>query len=199
MQKEYFTPDKYTSRTISMSFLKANIVGTLFPVPLAVIFVVLFGWTETCRKTPGVSMKVDLHFFLWLLLFYVACFLLITLHELTHALFFLSGCENRWKSIRFGIKAATPFCHCKEVLSLSVYRYSLMAPLWVICAPLAAAALITGSLFAFFAAVIMIFGSGGDLAILWSLRKYKGKHSFVWDMEDTVGCIVYEPIQSKDI
>ena len=90
------------------------------------------------------------------------------------------------------MKAATPYCNCKEVLSLSVYRKSLMAPLWMICLPLAAVAIITGNLFAFLAAVIMIFGSGGDIAIFWNLRNYIGKNAFVWDMEDAVGCIVYD-------
>ena len=191
MNKELFTQDKYTQHTISMSFLKANIVGTLFPIPLVALFVFLFGWVEFSRNRTGFSFEVNGQFLLWLLVFYAAVFLLIALHELVHALFFLHGCENRWKSIRFGIKSATPYCHCKEVLPLNLYRHSLLAPLWFVCVPLAAAALLTGNVLVFILAVIMIFGSGGDLAIFWSLRKYKGNRTYVWDMEDAVGCIVY--------
>ena len=191
LNKELFSQDKYTEHTLSMSFLKANIVGTLFPIPLVSIFVIMFAWVEYSLNRKGFSISWNAQFLLWLLVFYASAFLLIALHELVHALFFLRGCENRWKSIRFGIKSATPYCHCKEVLPLNLYRHSLLAPLWLICLPLAIVALLTGHGLIFLLTVIMIFGSGGDLAIFWSLRKYKGNRTYVWDMEDAVGCIVY--------
>ena len=46
-----------------------------------------------------------------------------------HALFFLKGCELGRKSIVLGNKFATLYCHCDEVLSISIYRQSLLAPL----------------------------------------------------------------------
>jgi hypothetical protein len=197
MNKELFTQDKYTIRTISMSFLKANIIGTLFPIPLAALFVFLFGWLQFSRNSEGFSFEVNGQFLLWLLVFYVGVFLLIALHEFVHALCFLPGCENRWKSIHFGIKSATPYCHCKEVLPLTIYRNSLLAPLWLICLPLAIAALLTGNVLVFCLTIIMIFGSGGDLAVFWFLRKYKGKRTYVWDKDDAIGCNIYEPLNDE--
>ena len=60
--------------------------------------------------------------------------------------------------------------------------------------PLAAASMLTGNILLTFLTVSMIFGSGGDLAIFWMTRKYAGKTTYVWDMEDAVGCIIYERI-----
>jgi len=44
----------------------------------------------------------------------------------------------------------------------------------------------------------MIFGSGGDLAIIWMIRKFRSKTTYVWDMDDQVGCIIYEPIENPE-
>ena len=199
MRKEDFKPGLYSSHSIQMSFLKANLVGTLFPLPLVFVFSALFLWLNHARTGAGFSFTVDLNFLLWLFLFYVFMFLLIAMHELTHAFAFLAGCENRWKSIHFGIKSLTPYCHCEEVIPISIFRRSLLAPLWFIALPLAAAALITGSLYVFFLAVILLFGSGGDMAIFWSIRKYRDKQIRAWDIDDAVGCIIYVPLDMSSI
>ena len=191
-----FLKEEYRETTKSMSFLKANIVALLYPMPFVVLYIVLFALSESVRrKSEGtISSGNLLELLLWLLFYFAAFFGLIVLHEFIHALFFLKGCDYGWKSIVFGVKSATPYCHCSEVITLNIYRQSLLAPLWAVCVPLAAASMLTGNILLTFLTVSMIFGSGGDLAIFWMTRKYAGKTTYVWDMEDAVGCIIYERI-----
>ena len=191
-----FLKEEYRETTKSMSFLKANIVALLYPMPFVVLYIVLFALSESVRrKNEGtISSGNLLELLLWLLFFFAGFFGLIVLHEFVHALFFLKGCDYGWKSIVFGIKSATPYCHCSEVITLNIYRQSLLAPLWAVCVPLAAASMLTGNILLTLMTVSMIFGSGGDLAIFWMTRKYAGKTTYVWDMEDAVGCIIYERI-----
>jgi hypothetical protein len=187
-----------------MSFLKANLVALIYPLPFVLIFVAAYFASDALR--PGSSGGIFLSFsgnifllFFKLLLYFAAFIVLVALHEGIHALFFLKGCEFGRKSIIFGIKSATPYCHCEEVLAISVYRQSLLAPLWLICIPLAAASCMTGSSLIFLVTLTMIFGSGGDLAIFWMIRRFRSKTTYVWDMEDQVGCIIYEPVESPEI
>ena len=196
MNKDMFLKEEYRETTKSMSFLKANIVALLYPMPFVVLYIVLFALSESVRrKNEGtISSGNLLELLLWLLFFFAGFFGLIVLHEFVHALFFLKGCDYGWKSIVFGIKSATPYCHCSEVITLNIYRQSLLAPLWAVCVPLAAASMLTGNILLTLMTVSMIFGSGGDLAIFWMTRKYAGKTTYVWDMEDAVGCIIYERI-----
>jgi hypothetical protein len=198
MNKDIFMKTEYRETRKSMSFLKANLVAVLYPVPLVILYVAIFV-LATENRWPGQGDSVSFTVsafepFLWLLLYIVSFFGCIVLHEFFHALFFLRGCDYGWKSIVFGVKSATPYCHCKEVMPVSVYRQSLLAPLWAVCIPLVAASMITGNVFLMLLTVSMIFGSGGDLAIYWMIRKYPGKTAYVWDMEDAVGCIIYEQL-----
>lgn len=198
MNKDIYLKDEYRATTKSMSFLKANLLAVLYPAPLAAVYIVLFMLAMANRLSGnGESFSFTLNLmdiFLWILSYFAAFFGLVALHEFIHALFFLKGCDYGWKSIVFGFKSLTPYCHCSEVVSMNIYRQSLLAPLWAVCVPLAAASMITGSMPLFILTISMIFGSGGDLAIFWMGRKYAGKTTYVWDMEDAVGCIIYERI-----
>jgi hypothetical protein len=198
VNKDIFLKEDYRETTKSMSFLKANIVALIYPAPLAAIYTALYLFVVSNRwNGNGEINTFTLNFIdilLWLLFYFAAFFGLVVLHEFVHALFFLKGCDYGWKSIVFGIKSATPYCHCSEVISLRVYRQSLLAPLWAVCVPLAAVSMFTGNSLIFLLTISMIFGSGGDLAIFWMSRKHAGKTTYVWDMEDAVGCILYERI-----
>jgi len=186
-----------------MSILKANLAALVYPLPLAILYIAAFlaaiqlktniaaGFFFSFGGSPAILL-------LYMLLYFAGFFLLVVMHEIIHSLFFLRGCEQGRKSIVFGVKYATPYCHCKEVLTASIYRQSLMAPLWAICLPLAAISFVTCNTLIFLITLSMIFGSGGDMAVFWMIRKFPGKNTFVWDMDDEVGCIVYEQILSEE-
>ena len=90
-----FLKEEYRETTKSMSFLKANIVALLYPLPFVVLYIVLFALSESVRrKSEGtISSGNLLELLLWLLFYFAAFFGLIVLHEFIHALFFLKGCD----------------------------------------------------------------------------------------------------------
>lgn len=203
MDRSKLSETQFRTVKHSMSFLKANIVSLLYPLPLVVLYIVAAIIITGARAaaapdgerfvSPVDSMMENPLVFL--LFYIVSLFVLIVLHELTHAFLFLRGCEHGWKSIKFGIKSLTPYCHCKEAVTVSVARQSCLGPLWSVCLPLAIVSLIAGSFWLSLLTVVMIFGSGADLWIVFKMRHYNGKKCYAWDMEEEVGMIVYEPIE----
>ncbi|MBN1775685.1 MAG: DUF3267 domain-containing protein [Clostridiales bacterium] len=203
MDRSNLSETKYRTHKHSMSFLKANVVSLLYPLPLAVLYIgaalavsgaraaalpdgeVFVSSLDSMMKNP----------FVFLLFYIVSLFVLVVLHELTHAFLFLRGCEHGWKSIKFGVKAFTPYCHCKEAVTVSIARQSCLGPLWSVCLPLAILSFFVGSFWLSLITVVMIFGSGADIWIVIKMRHYDGKKCYAWDMEEEVGMIVYEPIE----
>jgi hypothetical protein len=200
MQKSVFSEEFYEIKKYKISFLAANVFAFLYSLPFLILFAVMFITAAAIKgaMNQGVPIFQDIDYSLLTLgIFIVISFALVVLHELLHALYFLPGCENGWKSIKFGVKSLTPYCHCEEVIRVAQYRKSLFAPLWFICLPLAILASLSGNLLVIFLAVTMIVGSGGDLFIAYALRKYPGKTTSVYDLVDEIGCEVYLPRASK--
>ncbi|NLW88442.1 MAG: DUF3267 domain-containing protein [Clostridiaceae bacterium] len=188
----------YKSTKITMSFLKANTVSLIYPIPIVVLYIAIAFFFHVQRPDTVTSnfVSIRLESILWSLgLYLVGMIVLIVLHEFLHALFFLKGCENGWKSIKFGVKYLTPYCHCKEATTVSIARQSCLAPLWAVCLPLGVVAVATDLYFLHLLTVVMIFGSGADLWVVWKLRPYNGKTCYALDMEDEIGMTVFEPTQ----
>ncbi len=189
----------YRSQKITMSFLKANTVSLIYPLPIVLLYLAIVFFVESLRMAGFAATDQAADAFgisdIWLsfLLYMVLLFVLIVLHELTHAFFFLRGCENGWKSIKFGIKALTPYCHCKEAVTVSVARQSCLGPLWTVALPLGVIALITGSYLLYLLTIVMIFGSGADLWVVLKLRRFNGKTCYALDMENEIGMTVFVP------
>lgn len=200
MQRETFPREDYHVITHSISILKANIVALIYPIPFVMLYLAIYFSAKYFWSPVNLTLSTDnfLYFALFFLTYVVGLLILIVLHEFIHALFFISGCENGWKSIHFGIKQLTPFCHCLEILTLSQFRRSLWGPLWILCPLLAAASVILGDPVSFLLTLVMIFGSGGDLYVLWTTRKYRGSTTLVYDLDDQIGCEVYLKEDSAD-
>lgn len=193
MQRETFPREDYRVVTHTISILKANIVALLYPIPVVALYLMIYFFSVSLFEPAIFTFSTDnlLSFALFFLAYFAALLVLIVLHEVIHALFFLSGCEKGWKSIHFGIKQMTPYCHCMEIITMSQFRRSLWGPLWILCPILAAVSMILGDPISFLLTLVMIFGSGGDLYVLWATRKYRGSTTLVFDLEDQVGCEVY--------
>ena len=203
MESTKLNESGYRPTKITMSFLKANTVSLIYPIPLVLLFLLAAAVVESLRTAgaaAGGSSVVQVSessgigdLVLTFIFYMVLLFVLIVLHELTHALVFLRGCENGWKSIKFGVKALTPYCHCKEATTVSIARRSCLAPLLTVSLPLAIISFITGSFLFYLLTVVMIFGSGADLWVFLKLRRYNGKTCYALDMENEIGMTVYEP------
>ncbi|NLO62412.1 MAG: DUF3267 domain-containing protein [Clostridiaceae bacterium] len=200
---------EYKTTKISISFLKANTVSLVFPLPLVIIYIAIaFLAEKLLSPRPEMfgnaaryfSMNGELPYLLLSMAIYIVIMIiLIVLHELTHAFFFMRGCENGWKSIKFGVKSLTPYCHCREATTVSIARMSCLAPLFTVSLPLSILAIATGFPLLHLLAVVMIFSSGGDLWIIWKLRPFNGKTDLALDMEEEIGMIVYEPIPNVSL
>ena len=193
MESQKLIDSGYRSTKITMSFLRANTVSLIYPIPLVLLFLFGAAIAESLRLrfAPGGTGVFGTYTFsgmdnllVFFVLYMVLLFVLIVLHELTHALFFLKGCENGWKSIKFGVKALTPYCHCKEATTVSIARRSCLAPLFSVSLPLAVISYISGSFLMYLLTVVMIFGSGADLWVFLKLRRYDGKTCYALEEPD---------------
>ena len=117
----------------------------------------------------------------------------IPVHEGLHGLGWVGGCKNGWKSIRFGVmwSSLTPYCNCKEVLSVGRYYTGLLMPVTVLGLLPAAAAVITGSAALLAFGLVNILLAGGDLAIGLIIRKYIGKPALLLDHPSECGCLAF--------
>lgn len=199
MFKKDLQAERYTKTEHTTSFVKANLYALVYPLPFIIPYILIYiGFRVFLPEsmTPYITIPfLDLWFakFIVLLIVMIAFFVI---HELVHAAFFLAACEGGSKSIVFGVKQLTPFCHCEELLTLRAYRRSCLAPLWAVCLPLAIFSFFVPEPLVFLLTLTMISGSGGDLWIVWALRKYNANTTLVYDRDDIVGCDVYVPIEN---
>lgn len=179
-----------TQKTISMG--KANLYSIIVMGPSAVIAYLIYSyvWRGTYLHENPIK--------LYPLYFLIAYIVLIIFHELVHGFVFHFFCENKWKSIKFGIikKYLMPYCHCEEALQLMHYRLGTIAPLIVTGILPYVIALISDNFILMLISLPMIVGAGGDITILLLLRNEKN-NVLVLDHETLCGCTVYCPIDNK--
>jgi len=103
------------------------------------------------------------------------------------------------KSIKFGIswKLLTPYCHCKEPLTVRDYRIVLLSPLIILGIIPTIIGLIIGHNGIYGFGLLFILAAGGDLIIFWKLRN-ENKNSLALDSPDKCGCIIYESEESSE-
>lgn len=112
------------------------------------------------------------------------------MHEFVHGLVWKQFCVNGWKSINFGIKSFSPYCHCSEILKVRHYRIGTLAPMIVTGIIPFIISMITGNVTLFEVSIFLILSAGGDLAILFTLRNVN-KDDYVMDHENLCGCFVF--------
>lgn len=113
------------------------------------------------------------------------------IHEWIHLVGFriLGGAPKRSVSLRFQWRTLTPGVHCSIPIGAKAYRWSCLAPMWLLgVIPLAVSLLIASPTLAVFAGV-MLSGSAGDLLVALSLFRV-GPTQLVKDHESRLGCTV---------
>lgn len=173
--------ENFNKRDLTFGFWEANFYALIFVLPISVIFIFIY---YQIWSIPRISIQ----FPYWL--FYLAG---IFVHELIHGIFSAIFSKNGFKSVKFGFawKSLTPFCHCKEALTVNNYRIVVAAPLIILGNFPALLGLTFGlnNLFGF--GLFFTIVAGGDILILWKLRNEK-KDSFVKDSPDKAGYIIFE-------
>lgn len=99
----------------------------------------------------------------------------IVLHELFHGIVWARFAKDGFRSIKFGVmwEMLTPYCHCKEPLTVKQYILGAAMPCIILGVVPAVLAIVLGSF------VLLLFGlfftatAAGDIMIIYLLRKEK--------------------------
>lgn len=179
----------YHAEDATVSIVKANIMAFLVGVPFLAVFVLLFWLLH-----PGVLFWEDINGPGKSFLLLVLLALSVPIHEGFHGLGWVTFCKDKWKSIQFGVMwdSFTPYCHCREPLSVAQYYVGLFLPCtmlgWIPCI----LAVIFGSGFWLIFGLMGILLAGGDLTIGCIIFKYLGKDARILDHPDQCGAVAFK-------
>jgi Putative zincin peptidase len=185
MQDVDTTQSTKIARTLSM--MQANIYAAVLMVPIFLLPSLLFAFIWGGRRLiNGIEILYQNPLFL-----ITGFVLLIVLHELIHGLSWqwLSG--SKWEDVKYGFqwKTLTPYAHLKKPIDIRPYRWGAAMPgILTGLLPLLVG-LIWGNGVIFVIGLMMTAAAGGDMMILWLLRKDKHP-TLVEDHPSAAGCYV---------
>ena len=160
-KKEYFESLGYQSEKVMVNVVYANIISVLILAISSVIMIV-------CFMSIYDTFQIDLSFKIigWLIA-------LIIIHEVIHGLTWSLFCEQKWKSIQFGImwKLLTPYCCCLEVLPWKTYILGGLMPFFVLGVGGYILALWLGSGTVLILSILNVAGAAGDLIVAYRILK----------------------------
>ena len=118
----------------------------------------------------------------------------IVAHELIHGITWACFVKRGFRSIRFGVMwgMLTPYCHCKEPLTIRHYRLGALTPLIILgilplllAYPLRSVPLLLWG-------ILFVTSAAGDILMIWKLRK-EPAFLLVQDHPKEAGCMIFEP------
>ena len=180
----------YRKTDLTIGVVKANLLALIVMLPFAVL-----SGAVVLSRVSFLSMAELMSPFDFLL-FLLVMLLLTAVHEGIHALTWAMFGKDYWKSIRFGViwKALTPYCTCLRPVKRGQYILGAAMPTLVLGIGLTAAAALTGVYWVFILAIAMIFGGGGDFAIILKmlLHRQQGRDAVYYDHPYECGVVVFE-------
>lgn len=179
--------DAEVKTDLSVSMTAANVLSMLLALPLTIVLAGLYllRWGGQFRIELFAGGPKDLMVFL------VAFFAGIMVHELIHALSWMVFGRQPRSAIHFGVdkKTLSPYAHCKEPLAVNGYRLGTLMPGLLMGILPALAAVVTGSGWLLGFGLLFTLTAGGDFLILWLIRKVPGGR-MVEDHPTRAGCYV---------
>jgi len=178
----------------SMSMAQANLYTLLIMVPIIIVlggvYAALWGF-----QRPAVEFAA-LFDGPWRLVaaYGVLIGILIVgvvVHELIHGLTWVLVGKKPWSAIKFGFQKSTftPYTHLQEPLQAGAYRIGTWMPGFITGFLPAFYGILFGNSWLVMLGGLFICAAGGDLLILWSLRKVN-KDALVEDHPTRAGCYV---------
>jgi hypothetical protein len=181
-EKNTGTGQSYEEHTISID--KANIIALVLIIPVTLIYALPYYllWHEnifSCLKLINLAI------------FLISLPVGIILHELLHGVTWALFSPIGFRSVSFGIKwqYLTPYCHCSEPLKVWQYIVGGLMPLIFMGILPATYSLLIGNKLLMFFAMFFTWTSGGDIQVVWMLRKF-GKNQLVMDHPNDPGFFV---------
>lgn len=181
-------PEQVSPKDLSVSPAAATVYTLAISLPLVAGLIAVYA-----ALSPGPSPLTALATPIQSLLFMAALLLGIFLHEMIHALGWAYFGRLPLRRIRFGFHARTmtPYAHAVDPMPARAYRLGAVLPALVLGALPYVVGTSLGSLATAFFGTVYIFAAGGDLLVLWLMRKLDAR-VLVQDHPSRVGCTVVE-------
>ncbi len=195
-------PENYQKEKLTIDIVKANVNALIMIIPIFVVFAFPYFllWHDGFKNTGIRSMLeiIDIGIIGNAILYLVALFAGIVLHELIHGMTWALFTEKGFKSITFGImkELMTPYCHCKEPLRVKHYILGGIAPAILLGLIPAILSWVTGSFPLLLFGIIFTLAAAGDFMIINLLRKEK-MDDFAEDHPSEAGCFVYRKVNGE--
>jgi hypothetical protein len=186
--REELIKEGYKEEISYISVLKANILAflTAGPFALLILFAYSIVWKEYYFEVKS------LYSIIWLWTLFIIS---IPIHEFLHGFAWQFFCTERWKSIKFGVlwSKLTPYCHCKEPLSVNKYLVALLMPFFVLGLGIGIISIVLRSPLILIVSLLNILSAGGDTTIALKIFKYrKKKDTIILDHPTEIGFVVFE-------
>ncbi len=190
--------ENYKKEKLTIDLVWANVFGILILVPIGLIFGLPFYFIwKPQLNTKQFLDSVEPHVVgLGFLLFVGILSLGIILHELIHGVTWAKFAKGGFKSIKFGVlwKMLTPYCHCKEALTVKQYIIGAIAPAIILGIIPSIIAIMIGSFEFLIFGIFFTMAAGGDFLIINLIRKEKSS-DLVQDHPSEAGCFIYRKIE----
>jgi len=171
-------------RDLSISMARANLIVLFLSIPVAIAQFILFSMIHGIDRTVPAGSSVFL---------IIALLLGIVAHEVIHGLSWVIFGQKPFSSIKFGFQwqTLTPYAHLTEPIEVNAYRIGAFMPGLVLGILVYTLSLVLGDGSLFLFGLLHTAAAGGDLLILWLIRKVK-RGTLVEDHPTNAGCYVIE-------
>jgi hypothetical protein len=173
-------------KDLSISLARANVYTLAISLPLVGLMLAAYLILSPSRgmASGGIALTGGL-------LFVVLMIAGILIHEGIHALAWSAFGRLPLQRIRFGFQASTltPYAHALDPMPARAYRLGALMPALLLgVLPFAVGTAIGSASLALYG-TIFVFAAGGDLLILWLIRKVDSR-ALVLDHPSRAGCTV---------
>jgi len=186
--------ENYKKEKLTVDLVWANIFGLLILIPIVLIFGLPYYllYNEEIDLINTLDVFAPQNILNGGLYFFGTLILGIVVHELIHGITWARFAKNGFKSIKFGVlwKMLTPYCHCKEPLTVNQYIIGAIAPAIVLGFIPSILAIFIGNLGLLIFGMFFTMVAGGDFLIINLIRK-ENKDDLVQDHPSEAGCFIY--------
>lgn len=189
-------PDHYTRHLLKVDIYRANLVGILILVPVALLYGIPYYliWKAdfTIENLKYISDGMGLSPVLQAVIVFGTIIIGVILHEAIHGLTWARYASNGHRAIRYGfmLKMLTPYCHCTEPLQVRHYITGALMPAIVLGLLPALISIITGQFFLLVLGIFFTMVATGDFMVANLLRREK-MDDYAQDHPSEAGCYVF--------
>lgn len=178
---------------LSISLSRANVLVGVASLPVVLAMLLLFQIVSPALSGHAGSLSLAA-----IGLTLVATLPGIFLHEVIHGATWRAFGRLGRGRVTFGFHRATltPYAHALDPMPVWAYRAGAVLPAILLGVLPYAAGILWGSLPVALFGILFVTAAGGDMLVLWLLRKAKGGAQ-VLDHPSRAGCLIVERVASR--